>query len=219
MPPQRHRRHRTRCQLPRLACATRCAHLPLPPPQRAKAAYIAPISPRPLPTNMRYHSTPQGRQLKSMDIPRNQDLLVLEADMLADTPRWAMLPTSSPFHRGLWRRICASMIPSRGVNLSLWTSLATLPARHTLWSTRLELLALGFCAFGPGSQCLFGFFYSSESTWCFAEYQHLVLVAVLYPISWFFWNKSGTRVCSFHVGFDFCHSGNAIWCTQSIKGV
>jgi hypothetical protein len=61
------------------------------------AAYIAPISPRPLPTNVRQHGTP------------------------------------------------------RGVNLSLWTSLATLPARHTLWSTHLDLPALGFCAFGPGS--------------------------------------------------------------------
>jgi hypothetical protein len=47
------------------------------------AAYLAPISPRPLPTNVRQHGT------------------------------------------------------ARGVNLSLWTSLATLPARHTLWSTHI----------------------------------------------------------------------------------
>jgi hypothetical protein len=48
-----------------------------PPPQIANAAYIAPISPLPLPTNMRQHSTPQGRQFKPMDIPRNQDLVQL----------------------------------------------------------------------------------------------------------------------------------------------
>jgi hypothetical protein len=86
------------------------------PPQIANAAYIVPISPRPLPTHMRQHGTPQGRQLKSMDILRNQDLLELEADMLAATSRWAMLPTSRPFHRGLCRRICAGMVPPRGVN-------------------------------------------------------------------------------------------------------
>jgi hypothetical protein len=51
-----------------------------------------------------------------MDILRNQDLLELEADMLAATSRWAMLPTSRPFHRGLCRRICAGMVPPRGVN-------------------------------------------------------------------------------------------------------
>jgi hypothetical protein len=62
--------------------------------------------------------------------------------MLAATPRWATLPTSRPFHRGLYRRICASIVPPRGINLSLWTSLATLPARHKLWSTRLTLPAL-----------------------------------------------------------------------------
>jgi hypothetical protein len=62
--------------------------------------------------------------------------------MLAATPRWATLPTSRPFHRGLYRRIAASIVPPRGINLSLWTSLATLPARHTLWSTRLTLPAL-----------------------------------------------------------------------------
>jgi hypothetical protein len=62
--------------------------------------------------------------------------------MLAATPRWATLPTLRPFHRGLYRRICASTVPPRGDNLSLWTSLATLPARHTLWSTRLTLPAL-----------------------------------------------------------------------------
>jgi hypothetical protein len=44
--------------------------------------------------------------------------------MLAATPRWATLPTSRPFHHGLYRRICASIVPPRGINLSLWTSLA-----------------------------------------------------------------------------------------------
>jgi hypothetical protein len=85
---------------------------------------MLPISPRPLPMNMRQHSTPQGHQFKCMDVPRNQDLVELQADMLAATPRWATLPTSRPFHRGLYRRICASIVPPRGVNLSLWTSLA-----------------------------------------------------------------------------------------------
>jgi hypothetical protein len=44
--------------------------------------------------------------------------------MLAATPRWATLPTSRPFHHGLYRRICARIVPPRGINLSLWTSLA-----------------------------------------------------------------------------------------------
>jgi hypothetical protein len=35
------------------------------------AAYIAPISPRPLPTNMRQHGTTQGRQCEPMDVSRN----------------------------------------------------------------------------------------------------------------------------------------------------
>jgi hypothetical protein len=35
------------------------------------AAYIAPISLRPLPMNMRQHSTPKGRQFKPMDVSRN----------------------------------------------------------------------------------------------------------------------------------------------------
>jgi hypothetical protein len=34
--------------------------------------------------------------------------------MLAATPRWATLPTSRPFHRGLYRRICASMVLPQG---------------------------------------------------------------------------------------------------------
>jgi hypothetical protein len=35
------------------------------------AAYTALISPRPLPTNMRQHGTPQGRQFEPMDVSRN----------------------------------------------------------------------------------------------------------------------------------------------------
>jgi hypothetical protein len=33
--------------------------------------------------------------------------------------RWPTLPTSRLFQRGLYRRICASIVPQRGVNLSL----------------------------------------------------------------------------------------------------
>jgi hypothetical protein len=50
------------------------------------AAYIAPISPRPLPTNMRQHSTPQGRQFEPMDVTRNQDLVELRVDIAAPLP-------------------------------------------------------------------------------------------------------------------------------------
>jgi hypothetical protein len=58
------------------ATITRFARLPLLP-QIANAAYIAPISPRPLPMNMHQHSTTQGRQFKPMDVPRNDDLVEL----------------------------------------------------------------------------------------------------------------------------------------------
>jgi hypothetical protein len=43
----------------------------------ANAAYISHIRPRPVPTNMRRHSTPHGRHFKPMDVPRNQDLVEL----------------------------------------------------------------------------------------------------------------------------------------------
>jgi hypothetical protein len=133
--------------------------------------------------------------------------------MLAATPRSATLPILRTFHHGLrvYRSICASIVPPRGVNLSLWTSLPTLPAWHTLWSTRLELPVLGFCAFGPFSRCLFGFSTAAS------------LPGVLRCIGvWFLWlyyipsvgssvhDISGTRQYSLHVGFDFCHSRNAI---------
>jgi hypothetical protein len=48
--------------------------------QIPNAAYSAPLSPRPLPTNMCQHSTPEapeGRQFKAMDVPRNHDLVKL----------------------------------------------------------------------------------------------------------------------------------------------
>jgi hypothetical protein len=102
----------------------------------ANAAYLAPISTRPLPTNMRQHSTPQGRQFKPMDVSRNQDLVELWADMLTAAPpppRWPTLPTSRLFQRGLYRRICVSIVPHTGVNLSLWTSIALITSR---WSSQ-----------------------------------------------------------------------------------
>jgi hypothetical protein len=96
------------------------------PAPMANAAYTTPISTRPLPTNMRQHSTLQRRQFKPMDVPRNQDLVELCPEKFAafPAPTWPTLPTPPPFQRGLYRRICASTVPSRGVNLSLWTSLA-----------------------------------------------------------------------------------------------
>jgi hypothetical protein len=131
--------------------------------------------------------------------------------MLAATPRWATLPTLHPFHRGLYRRICACIVPSRGVNLSLRTSLATLPERPTLWSTHLEFPALGFCAFGMGFRCFFGFSTAASlsgvlpcmGVWfCCTRYIPSVGSSVH--------NISDTYVCSSRVGFDFCRSGNAI---------
>jgi hypothetical protein len=53
--------------------------------------------------------------------------------MVAATPRWATLPTSRPFHRGLYRRLCSGIVHPRSVNLSLWTSLAI----KIWWSYRL----------------------------------------------------------------------------------
>jgi hypothetical protein len=58
----------------------------LPPPQLANAAYTSLLSPQPLPTIMRRDSTPQGRQCKPVDVPRNQDLVELWVDMVADPP-------------------------------------------------------------------------------------------------------------------------------------
>jgi hypothetical protein len=43
---------------------------------------------------------------------------------------WPPLPTPPSFHPGLYRRICASIIHTSGVNLSLWTSLAV-----RIWSS------------------------------------------------------------------------------------
>jgi hypothetical protein len=42
-----------------------------PPPQIANAAYIAPIAPRPLLTNMRQHGTTPGHQFEPVDVFRN----------------------------------------------------------------------------------------------------------------------------------------------------
>jgi hypothetical protein len=50
------------------------------------AAYIVPISMRPLPTNMRQDSTHQRRQLKPMDDTRNQDLVEIWLEILAPSP-------------------------------------------------------------------------------------------------------------------------------------
>jgi hypothetical protein len=57
-----------------------------PPPQMAITPYIFGIWPRPLPTIMRRDSTPQGRQFKPVYVPRNQDLVELWVDMVADPP-------------------------------------------------------------------------------------------------------------------------------------
>jgi hypothetical protein len=56
----------------RLRCSPR-PHLP----QMANAAYTSLLLPRPLPTIMRQHSTPHGRQFKPMYVTRNHDLVEL----------------------------------------------------------------------------------------------------------------------------------------------
>jgi hypothetical protein len=55
-----------------------------PPPQMAITPYISCIWPRPLPSSMRRDSTPHGRQFKPMYGPRNQDLVEIWVDMVAD---------------------------------------------------------------------------------------------------------------------------------------
>jgi hypothetical protein len=173
------------------------------------------------------------------------------------TPRWATLPASRPFHRGLYRRICAS------IYLRLWMSLAILSARHTLWSTRLASPALrissrrsptvpasfsarrsstatsisrrGTTSIGwtrttlplpAGCRVRRGFFASVggfRCVWWFSPAADLPGLLRCIGV-WFWWlyyipsvgssvhNISGTLECSLHVGFDFCHSGNAIRC-------
>jgi hypothetical protein len=66
--------------------ADKLAVLPPSPLQMALAPYIALLSPRLLPTNMRQHSTLQRRQFKPMNIPRSQELVVLWVDILALPP-------------------------------------------------------------------------------------------------------------------------------------
>jgi hypothetical protein len=44
--------------------------------------------------------------------------------LAAPTLSWPPLPTPPPFHPGLYRRLCARIVHLRGVNSSLWTSLA-----------------------------------------------------------------------------------------------
>jgi hypothetical protein len=97
-----------------------------PAPKIANAAYTAPISPRPLPMNMRQHSTPQGHQFKPMYVLRNQDLVEIWIDMLAapPPPRWPSHLISLASGPGLHRRLCGGIAHPRSVNLSLWTSLA-----------------------------------------------------------------------------------------------
>jgi hypothetical protein len=53
----------------------------LPP----RPVYITLLWQQPVLTNIRQHRAPQGRQLKPMDVTRNQDLVELWGDMLATT--------------------------------------------------------------------------------------------------------------------------------------
>jgi hypothetical protein len=71
----------------------------------ANAAYTTPISTRPLPTNVRQHSTPQERQFKPMDVSFSHDLVELWPEKLTASPArtWPTLPTPPPFQRGLYR--------------------------------------------------------------------------------------------------------------------
>jgi hypothetical protein len=57
-----------------------------PPPQMVITPYIPRIWPRPLPSIMRRDSTPQERQLRPMDVTRNQDLVEIWVEMLAAPP-------------------------------------------------------------------------------------------------------------------------------------
>jgi hypothetical protein len=57
-----------------------------PPSQLSNAAYTSLLSPRRLPTIMRWDSTPQERQFKHMDVTRNPDLVELWIEMVAALP-------------------------------------------------------------------------------------------------------------------------------------
>jgi hypothetical protein len=52
-----------------------------PPPQMAQAPYMALLPPRPLPTNMSQHITPQCRHFRPMDVLRSQNLATLWAEI------------------------------------------------------------------------------------------------------------------------------------------
>jgi hypothetical protein len=102
--------------------------------------------------------TPQGRQFKPTDVPRNQDLVELCPEKLAASPALSSptLPTPPPFQPGLYRRICARIVLPRGVNLSLWTSLAI----KIWWSYRLT------CSLPPpdSQRCLHRAHFTAAST-------------------------------------------------------
>lgn len=59
------------------------------------AAYIPHIRPRPLRTNMRQNSTPEGLQFEPMDVTGNHDLVVLWVEMLVPPPRLANAASTS----------------------------------------------------------------------------------------------------------------------------
>jgi hypothetical protein len=97
----------------------------------AMTPYISPIRLRPLPRNMRQHSTPQCRQFKPMDVLRSHNLAKLWADIALLPPlRWPWHHKSPTFDRGLYRRICARKSHTIAIKLSLWMSLAI----RILWS-------------------------------------------------------------------------------------
>jgi hypothetical protein len=63
--------------------------------------YICLLSPRPLPTNMRQDTTPQGRQFRPMDVTCSRDLVEIWVEMLASLPpQMATTPYISP----IWPR-------------------------------------------------------------------------------------------------------------------
>jgi hypothetical protein len=69
------------------------------PPTPAGQSY--PHLPRPLPTNMRQHITPQGRQFKPMNITCSRDLVELWIEMLAARPLQMAI---TPYISRIWPR-------------------------------------------------------------------------------------------------------------------
>jgi hypothetical protein len=74
-----------------LNLAKLCADMLATLPQMANTAYVCPIRPQPISTNMRQHCTPIGRQFKPTDVTGNHDLVELWVHIVAvpaPPPSW-----------------------------------------------------------------------------------------------------------------------------------